>query len=203
MHRMGVKRIVLSGAPGAGKTTVARHLAARWPERLVLVPEAATQLYQAMRTRWDQLDVPGRREVQQKIYRLQVEQETRLAEEHPGKVLVLDRGTVDGAAYWPEGPADYWRVLGTTLDREVLRYDVVVWLETCAALGLYDGDASNPCRFEDAAAAVENSKRLLELWKNHPLLYFIPASAQLDDKLASAEAAVAGYLSGQPGAGCS
>jgi predicted ATPase len=191
MHRMGVKRIVLSGAPGAGKTTVARHLAARWPERLVLVPEAATQLYQAMRTRWDQLDVPGRREVQQKIYRLQVEQESRLAAEHPGKVLVLDRGTVDGAAYWPEGPADYWRVLGTTLDREVRRYDVVIWLETCAALGLYDGDASNPCRFEDAEAAVENSRRLLRLWQAHPHVHHVPAYRDIDEKLARCEAVVA------------
>jgi predicted ATPase len=101
-------------APGAGKTVVSRRLAAERPERFVLVPEAATQVYAALRTRWDRLSLDGRRDVQRRIYRLQVEQEDRLAAEHPGKTLLLDRGTIDGAAYWPEGPADYWRDLGTT-----------------------------------------------------------------------------------------
>src|SRR5689334_16268192 len=143
-------RIVLTGGPGAGKTVVSRRIAADHPDRFVLVPEAATQVYDALQTRWDKLDLEGRRDVQRKIYRLQVDQEDRTAAANPGKILLLDRGTIDGAAYWPEGPADYWRDVESTLERELRRYDMVIWMESAAALGLYDGDSSNFCRFEDA-----------------------------------------------------
>jgi hypothetical protein len=106
--------------------------------------------------------------VQRQIYRLQVQQEQDLAQQHPDKILLLDRGTIDGAAYWPEGAEDYWRDLGTTHAAELRRYDLVIWMESAAALGLYDGDASNFCRFEDAPAAIG-------------------AFTSLDDKIAAVE----------------
>ena len=176
-------RIVLTGGPGAGKTVVSRRLAAEHPDRFVLVPEAATQVYDALQTRWDRLDLEGRHDVQRRIYRLQVEQEDRLAAEHTGKVLLLDRGTIDGAAYWPEGAADYWRDLGTTLSRELSRYDRVIWMQTCAAVGTYDGDASNACRFEDADAAIASGNLLATLWGDHPRLIKVDAFTELDEKV--------------------
>jgi predicted ATPase len=183
VHRAG--RIVLTGGPGAGKTVISRRIAANHPDRFVLVPEAATQVYDALQTRWDKLGLEGRRDVQRKIYRLQVDQEDRTAAANAGKILLLDRGTIDGAAYWPEGPEDYWRDVGSTLERELRRYDVVIWLETAAALGIYDGDASNFCRFEDPAAAIQSGKLLLQLWGGHPNLRHVGAFASIDDKLAA------------------
>lgn len=178
-----MKRIVLTGGPGAGKTVIARHIAREQPDRFILVPEAATQIYDHLQTRWDKLDLPGRRDVQRRIYKLQREQEDALAAKHPQKILLLDRGTIDGAAYWPEGPEDYWRDLGTNIREELNRYDVVIWLETCATLGLYDGDTSNFCRFEDPAAAIASGKLLLKLWGDHPHLKHVGAFANLDDKI--------------------
>jgi predicted ATPase len=177
-----VKRIVLTGGPCSGKTVLTDRLAAADPARFVRVPEAATHVYAVLGTRWDRLDLDGQRDVQRKIYRHQVEQEERLAKEHPGKVLLLDRGTVDGAAYWPDGPEAYWRDLGTNLERELARYDAVVWMQTSAALGLYDGDASNPCRFEDAGAAVVAGDRLVSLWGGHPQLVKVNAFPTLEMK---------------------
>src|SRR5436305_9482535 len=161
-------RIVLTGGPGAGKTVIAQRLAAAHPDRYALVPEAATQVYDALQTRWDKLDLAGRRDVQRKIYGLQVDQENRTADANPGKILLLDRGTIDGAAYWPEGPDDYWRDVGSTIDAELKRYDAVVLLESSAAVGIYDGDASNPRRFEDAAGAIAAGQLLARLWEGHP-----------------------------------
>ena len=112
-----------------------------------------------------------------------MDQENRLAAEHPGKTLLLDRGTIDGAAYWPEGPDDYWRDLGTTLEAELARYETVVWMQTCAAVGAYDGDASNFCRFEDAEGAVASGELLARLWSAHPRLERVDAFARLDDKI--------------------
>jgi len=178
-------RIVLTGGPGAGKSVISRRIAASDPNRFVLVPEAATQVYDALQTRWDRLDLEGRRDVQRKIYRLQVDQEDRTARANPGKILLLDRGTVDGAAYWPDGPDEYWRDVGSTLEAEVKRYDAILWMESAAALGLYDGDSSNFCRFEDAAGAIESGKLLLKLWGGHPNLKHIGAFANLNDKIAA------------------
>src|SRR5438093_353841 len=151
-----MSRIVLTGGPGSGKTVISTRIAQLHPDRFVLVPEAATQVYDALQTRWDKLDIDGRRDVQRKIYRLQVDQEDRTASSNPGKILLLDRGTVDGAAYWPEGPDDYWRDVGSDLQRELKRYDRVIWLQTSAVLGFYDGEESNFCRFEDAEAAIRS-----------------------------------------------
>lgn len=188
-----MSRIVLTGGPGAGKTVITRALAERHPDRFALVPEAATQVYHHLQTRWDRLDLEGRRDVQRRIYWLQVQQEQRIEREQPGKVLLLDRGTIDGAAYWPDGPADYWRDLGTTADAELSRYDLVIWMESCAALGLYDGDASNTCRFEDAPAAVESGKLLRRLWGGHPQLKHVGAFTSLEDKIAAVEEIIAAF----------
>ncbi len=180
---IGMQRIVITGGPGAGKTVITRALAERHPDLLVPVPEAATQVYRFLNTRWDKLDLTGRHDAQRRMYRLQLEQEGRLARANPDKILLLDRGTIDGAAYWPEGPDDFWRDVHTTHQRELSRYDAVIVLETCAAIGLYDHDASNPVRFEDPQGAIEAGNLLAKLWSGHPHVHHIRACADLQDKI--------------------
>lgn len=184
---MAMNRIVLTGGPGAGKTVISARLAAAHPDKFVLVPEAATQVYRLLNTRWDRLDTEGRKDLQRRIFRLQIEQEEHIARERPDRILLLDRGTLDGAAYWPEGPNAYWRDLGTTLEAQLHRYDLVVWMETSAALGVYDGAGSNPCRSENPQEAVENGKLLLRLWSNHPNLMHVGAFSNLEDKIRAVE----------------
>jgi predicted ATPase len=177
-------RIVLTGGPGSGKTVITAALACSDSSRFILVSEAATQVYQQLGTRWDRLDLEGRRDVQRRIYHLQRAQEERLSAQHPDKTLLLDRGTVDGATYWPEGPEAYWQDLGTTLGAQLDRYQAVIWMQSCAALpGLYDGDFSNPCRFEDGAGAMAAGQSLLDLWSAHPNLHQVRAYPQLSEKI--------------------
>src|SRR6476660_224918 len=109
-----MKRIVITGGPGAGKTVITQRIALAHPGRFVAVPEAATQVYAALNTRWDKLDLAGKHDAQRRMYRLQLEQEDRIARAHPGKILLLDRGTIDGAAYWPEGFDAFWQDVGST-----------------------------------------------------------------------------------------
>lgn len=200
-------RIVLTGGPGAGKTSVTRLLAessvwSRWRDELggvTAVPEAATQTYAARRTRWDWLDDAGRREVQRAIYHLQVQQEAELAEtarRRGDRVLLLDRGTIDGSAYWPDGAEAYWHDLGSSVSVELERYDGVVLLESAATIGIYDGDASNAVRFEDPQAAVESGRALAALWGGHPRQVRVPAREDFEAKVAAAAAAVAAVARG-------
>lgn len=182
-----MRKVVLTGGPGAGKTVISARLAATHPDRFVVVPEAATQIYHALQTRWDRLDTEGRRDVQRRIYHLQLQQEDQITRAHPAQTLLLDRGTVDGAAYWPDGPERYWMDLKTTLADQLRRYDLVIWMESSAALGIYDGDGSNPCRFEDALGAVESGKLLLKLWQDHPNLKHVGAFSDFDEKIHAVE----------------
>ncbi len=184
---MSTKRIVLTGGPGAGKTVISAHLAAEQCNRMVLVPESATAVYAALQTRWDRLDTEGRRAAQRMIYHNQLEQESRLAAAHPGKALLLDRGTIDGAAYWPEGPAAYWQDLGSTHADELNRYDAVIWLQTAAAIQIYDGSGSNACRFEDGPAAVQSGEVLKSLWGGHRRFLTVDAYPNLEDKIAAVQ----------------
>jgi predicted ATPase len=178
-----MKKIVLTGGPGAGKTVISTRLAALEPIRFLQVPEAATRVYDILQTRWDRLDIEGQRDVQRRIYRLQIETEN--AYQTHDRALILDRGTIDGSAYWPDGPDNYWKDLNTTLSNELNRYDAVIWLETAAVLDLYDGEASNFCRFENAPAAIASGQLLLRLWNAHPKLRIIRAFPSLDEKVAA------------------
>jgi len=183
LHAALPHKIVLTGGPGAGKSSITRKLVELYPDRFVRVPEAATHIYTSQNTRWDKLDLEGRRRIQRMIYAHQVKQEDDHARDNPTKTLLLDRGTLDGAAYWPDGPDDYWRAVGTTREQELARYTHVIWLETAAALGIYDGDASNPIRFESPTAAVESGKLLLSLWHGHPHLHHVGAFVSVHDKI--------------------
>ena len=187
-----MKRIVLTGGPAAGKSVVCEAIAAADPARVVLVREAATQVYNALGSRWDRMDIHGRRDAQRRIYALQIEQEARAGRAaREGQIVLLDRGTIDGATYWPDGAEAYWADLGTNLAAEVSRYDAVIWLETAAVLGVYDGDQSNPVRFEAPDAAIESGRRLLSLWGEHPNLRKIDAYPRISDKIAAVQTLLA------------
>jgi len=179
-------RSVLTGPPCSGKTAVSSAIAAAMPH-IAVVPEAATQVYEADGTRWDSLDLAGRNERQRRIYQLQLRQEEAFARRHPDKSLLLDRGTLDGAAYWPDGPDAYWHEMKTTREIELARYDRVIFLETAATIGIYGLD-SNAARFEEPADAIANGKRLFNLWCAHPNIITIPAFPSLADKIAAVKA---------------
>ncbi len=178
------RRLVLTGGPGAGKSVIARAVVAAHPDVFALVPESATHIYTTLNTRWTELDTAGRRDVQRQMYLHQIDQEDRLTAAHPDRVLLLDRGSVDGAAYWPDGPDRFWPDVGTTRAAQLARYDAVIWMQTGAALGLYDGDASNAVRFEAPAQAVESGNALVALWGDHPRFVQVAAYPRFEDKLA-------------------
>ncbi len=190
----GMRRIVLTGGPGAGKTVLSRAIVDRHPDQLRLVSESATQVYRALNTRRDRLDIEGRREVQRRIYHLQVEQEERIGRGSPGSVLLLDRGTLDGSVYWPGYPEEYWPQLGTTRHAELARYDAVIMLQTCAVLGVYDGDKSNFCRTETSADAIASGDLLEGIWGDHPHMYRVPAFADFAEKLEAVDRVVSELL---------
>jgi len=84
----------------------------------------------------------------------------------PDRILLCDRGTVDGAAYWPGAPGDFFDALGTTLEHELARYDGVIFFESAATGGL-QVEGGNPVRNESIKQAAKLDARLRKLWTHH------------------------------------
>lgn len=164
-------RIVLTGGPGGGKTTAADLFRREIGEQVIVVPEAATILFAGGFPRVREHD--AQRSVQRAIYHVQRNLEDVQSATFPERVLLCDRGTVDGAAYWPDGTDGFFAHMGTTLEAELARYDAVLFFET-AALGEIPVEGGNRYRTESNAEAVDLDRRLHELWSGHPRFAFVP-----------------------------
>ena len=103
-------RIVLTGGPGGGKTTAADLFRREIGERVVIVPEAATLLFTGG---FPRAGTPlGIHAVQRAVYHVQRNLEDTQAALFPGRILLCDRGTVDGAAYWPDESHHFFQAVG-------------------------------------------------------------------------------------------
>lgn len=170
----GHLRIVLTGGPGGGKTTAADLLRRELGDLVVLVPEAATILFEGGFPRVGDPDV--QRAAQRAIFQVQSNLEDVKRSLYPDQTLLCDRGTVDGAAYWPEvcgGAAGFFAELDTTLDDQLRRYDLVVFFETAAAGG-HPIHLGNRHRIESIDEAVAIDHRLRAVWGQHPRFHFVP-----------------------------
>jgi predicted ATPase len=173
-------RIALTGGPGGGKTTAADLFRRELGESVVVVPESATILFAGGFPRSDQVDAG--RAVQTAIFHVQRNLENVQSARYPDRVLLCDRGTIDGAAYWPEGDGDFFEQMGTTFETELQRYDAVVFFETAAVAG--DSiEGGNPVRHESLDEAVALDARLRRLWGTHPRFSLVPHSSSFLHKI--------------------
>ncbi len=164
------RRIVLTGGPGAGKTAVLELIRQYFCLHVKVLPEAAGVVFSGGFPRGESLDL--RRAAQRAIFYIERELEAAGDAENPAIVL-CDRGTIDGAAYWP-GSDDFWSAVGTTLDEQLRRYDAVIHLRTPAADGGYNH--ANPLRIESALEAAAIDARIASAWKDHPRHFIVEAT---------------------------
>jgi predicted ATPase len=164
------RRIVLTGGPGAGKTAVLELVRQSFCRHVRVLPESAGIVFGGGFPRGD--DDVLRRAAQRVIFFVQRELEG-VADAGPPAVVICDRGTVDGAAYWP-GPDDLWASVGTTRAAELARYDAVIHLRTPSADGGYNH--RNHLRIESASEAVAIDERILRAWDGHPRRVVVDAA---------------------------
>ena len=164
-------RVVLTGGPGGGKTTAADLFRRKIGERVTIVPEAATMLFTGGFPRPS--EPAAIRSAQCAIYHVQRNLEDIQAARFPDRLLLCDRGTVDGGAYWPDGSDEFFSSVGTSLDAELDRYDAVIFFET-AARGGHGFESENRFRTESHQQAIELDSRLRALWQGHPRFTLIP-----------------------------
>lgn len=176
------RRVVLTGGPGAGKTAVLELVRATACRHVRVLPEAASIVFGGGFPRRDPSE--ERRAAQRAIFHVQRELEA-LGEAEGAAILLCDRGTLDGLAYWPGDPADLWAAVHSSLEAELQRYAAVIHLRTPTAGEGYNH--GNPIRTESAQAAALIDARIADVWSDHPQVTTIPAS---DDFLVKANAAL-------------
>src|SRR5687767_4063539 len=176
------RRVVLTGGPGAGKTALLELVRQSFCSHVEVLPEAAGIVFGGGFPRGD--TIPVRQAEQRAIFYVQRELEA-IADAEEVAVVLCDRGTVDGGAYWL-GPSDLWSAVGTTLAEQIARYDTVIHLRTPPDSRGYNH--ANPLRLESAAEASAIDDRIARLWDGHPRRFTIEATP---DFLGKASAALA------------
>lgn len=175
------RQVVLTGGPGAGKTALLELIRQSFCSHVKVLPEAAGVVFGGGFPRED--DQACRRAAQRAIFHVQRELEVTADNHHPAIVL-CDRGTIDGLAYWPGPPEEFWSSLGETLDGELRRYHAVIHLQTPTLEQGYNHQ--NPLRTESATTAAEIDTRIARAWESHPRRFSVESSTDFLDKVARA-----------------
>jgi predicted ATPase len=180
----GKRRIVVTGGPGGGKTTAADLFRREMGEHIIIVPEAATLLFSGGFPRSD--EPHAMRAAQRAMFHVQRNLEDVQSARFPERILLCDRGTVDGAAYWPDGGEEFFSALGTTREAEYTRYEAVLFFESAAVGGIPVVEGGNPIRTEGIPAAATLDARLRACWSEHPNFVFISHEASFFHKMTRA-----------------
>lgn len=149
-----IQKIILTGAPGSGKSSVIRTLEYDWQERTIA--EAAEDMIKTLRRKgyeqpWQLPDF------QDKILELQLQRE-RQVENIEGRVFI-DRGILDGLAYYQlNGREPSTAIKAARISCEAERYYKVFLMERPSTI------EKNGIRFENA----DEAQKLQELqYKNY------------------------------------
>ncbi len=119
-----------------------------------VLPEAASLVFGGGFPRGELLE--SRRAAQRAIFHVQRELE-REAEAHGPAIVLCDRGTVDGLAYWPGDADQLWSEVASDEARELTRYAAVIHLATPSLE--YGYNHQNPLRVENPTTAAEIDAR--------------------------------------------
>jgi predicted ATPase len=173
---MDIRRIVIVGGPGAGKSTILKPLTERFRGVLYPVQEAATYVIENYEF-FPPFEGEELRRFQKQVAALQ-----HLWEENGGQYvretgmqgLLCDRGRVDGPAYLPGGLEEWEDLLATSLEAELDRYTMAIFLEMPPREQYERIRFSNPSRCEDWEEAKPLSDRILNLWELHREFCMIP-----------------------------
>lgn len=172
------KLVVLTGGPGGGKTAIIEMARRYFCRHVVLLPEAASLVFSGG---FPRVNTPeGVRAAQRSIFTVQRELERVALDARPA-VILCDRGSLDGLAYWPGTQRNFCEQFGIRAEDELARYAAVIHVEVPSS-----GYEKSRIRRESLAQARVLDRRIARAWSRHPRQMLVSAQAGFLDKLAYA-----------------
>ena len=182
-------RVVLTGGPCSGKSTVLREIKQRFGDRVHCVPEVATILIDQVGVKPPKNDPLGMARFQRTLIRVQEifeDAAERQALSDSKQLMVLDRGMLDNAAYLNGGKDDFERTFGMRVNVALARYEAVLILRVPPREVYERMKGNNSARSEDYVAAEQLSTRIQDAWVDHPRQRVIQNNNSMADKCEAA-----------------
>ena len=189
-----ITKIVLTGGPAAGKTTLVSRVLKEFKQedswRVITIPETATELISGFGIKpFD--NCMSMLQFQDFVVADQIHKEklaldaAQLVPED--NILILyDRALMDDKAYVSD--EEFAQVIarfdGRTEERVLANYDMVLHLITCAKGAEFAYNFGNEARYEPLELAGEKVDLTLRAWRAHPNLHVIDNSVDFEDKIA-------------------
>lgn len=181
------KLVVLTGGPGGGKTAVLEMARRYFCRHVAFMPEAASIIYGGG---FPRSAMPAnRRAAQRAIFHTQRAMEDVALRSRQTAVVLCDRGTLDGLAYWPGTHKSFCEEFGIERESELKRYSAVVHVEVPN-----HGYEKNRIRRESVRTARAIDRKIVAAWRGHPRYLTVSAQAGFLDKLAYAIQLLGGEL---------
>ena len=168
-------RIVLTGGPGGGITTLIKELLCTpvWSDRIAVLPEAVSMM--------QQINISAEKQLFQRIVvHFQIALEDGLAcalDSKESRTILCHRGSLDPLAYWLDcgWPQDeFFEFTGTRLEEHYSRYDAVIHLVTAAdGASEYYTRWPNSHRTESIEQAIQLDLLLHQVWSGHPRYFHL------------------------------
>ena len=186
-------KIVLTGGPAAGKTTLISRILKEFKQedgwRVITIPETATELISGFGIK-PFGNCMSMLKFQDFVIADQIHKEKLAlwaAEVVPEKdvLVIYDRALMDDKAYISdeEFAATLAGFDGRTEKTVLAGYDAVLHLVTCAKGAEFAYDLGNEARTESIEYAREMDDRTLRAWSGHPNLRIIDNAINFEDKI--------------------
>lgn len=170
-----IRMIAITGGPMGGKSSTVNTLKDEFKGLITCVPEASTLLTAGgfPLPNKENPETPEWRILFQKtillVQQSMEEAYQTLAWRNRSKLIVCDRGTLDGAAYLPGGVEEFCRLFRLNMAEEINRYTTIIHLESRAVSEPDQfGKEGNDCRFEQSAEqALLIEAATKKVWSSH------------------------------------
>lgn len=160
------KKIAFTGGPNCGKSSIIKIVKEKFGDKVAVVPEAATILFAGGYPRTDSSPIHVE-QAQKMIYFMIGELEELIEKTTDPEVLLCDRFSLDGFAFWPSGLDGFLQANGnTTLEKEFAKYEHLIYLPVPTDSKCYCNN--NTTRTENVEQSLAIDKRIYDVVKDHP-----------------------------------
>lgn len=187
-----ITRIVLTGGPAAGKTTLISRILREFKSedgwKVITIPETATELISGFGF-GPFSNCMSMEDFQYYVIDDQLHKERlalRAAQSVPEEkvLIVYDRAIFDDKAYISDEQFRLTLAAFGKTEQEILNhYDAVLHLVSCAKGAEYAFNYGNAARYESIEDARELDDRTLRAWQGHRNLYVIDNSVNFEEKI--------------------